>query len=211
MTNEQFERWMDFSLRMARTCFKEDGTPPRSVIVELVEDYFGSLNDDDIPCYVDWDNSRPYAEDSPCYRKTRRCECWDCKGVKKPDCRWNCEDGWIFEYATPCGVGDDFSTWSWDNIIVRDWMDEIDHRWAAIHEEIFGDDDLITEPIFDSIRDPVHCCVRAGLDIASAPSAGVIGFTAGDLRRMYAEGLPDWVKGAFTAFDEIKDDQGVWL
>jgi hypothetical protein len=40
---------------------------------------------------------------------------------------------------------------------------------------------------------PVHCCIRAGLDMASAPSAGVIGFTAGQVRRMYPEGVPDWV------------------
>jgi hypothetical protein len=31
------------------------------------------------------------------------------------------------------------------------------------------------------------------LDCASAPSAGVIGFTAGDVRRMYPEGVPEWV------------------
>jgi len=42
---------------------------------------------------------------------------------------------------------------------------------------------------------PVTCCIRAGLDMASAPSGGVIGFTAGDIRRMYPEGVPDWITG----------------
>jgi hypothetical protein len=40
---------------------------------------------------------------------------------------------------------------------------------------------------------PVCCCIRAGMDLASAPSAGVIGFTAGDVRAMFPEGVPDWV------------------
>jgi hypothetical protein len=51
--------------------------------------------------------------------------------------------------------------------------------------------------VYDKARNrwvgPVACCVRAGLDMASEPSAGVIGFTAGDVRRMYPEGVPAWV------------------
>lgn len=40
---------------------------------------------------------------------------------------------------------------------------------------------------------PVNCCVRAGLDLASEPSMGVIGFTVGDIRKMYPAGVPDWI------------------
>ena len=82
---------------------------------------------------------------------------------------------------------------------------------------------------------PVHICVRAGLDLAVAESAGVLGYTAGDLRRMYPEGVPDWVKGEPTwetvgikaivpgvgfvpepkgdakSFDELPDDAEVWI
>jgi hypothetical protein len=42
---------------------------------------------------------------------------------------------------------------------------------------------------------PATCCIRAGLDMAVAVSGGVLGFTAGDLRKMYPEGVPDWVTG----------------
>jgi len=31
--------------------------------------------------------------------------------------------------------------------------------------------------------------------MAVSPSAGVLGFTAGELRKMYPEGVPDWVTG----------------
>jgi hypothetical protein len=71
--------------------------------------------------------------------------------------------------------------------------------------------------------DQVRCCLRAGLDFASAPSAGVIGFTAGDLRRMYPEGVPDWVfppgerlnywpDGPVNGtFEELPDSAGVLM
>ena len=38
-----------------------------------------------------------------------------------------------------------------------------------------------------------QCCIRAGLDLACGPAVGVIGFTAGDLRRMYHGRVPRWI------------------
>ena len=73
------------------------------------------------------------------------------------------------------------------------------------------------------------------MDCAYSPSMGVIGFTAGDIRRMYPEGVPDWVKGdkpwdtipikaiipgvGFVpgeavengTFEEIEDDRPIWI
>lgn len=67
----------------------------------------------------------------------------------------------------------------------------------------------------------VRCCIRAGLDCASAPSAGVAGFTVGDLRRMYPHGIPEWVFSDWKAAKtnkpvdlnskKIKDMEAVWL
>ena len=59
----------------------------------------------------------------------------------------------------------------------------------------------------------VSCCIRAGLDMASEPSAGVVGFTVGDLRRMYPFGLPAWVAIHFTTpiTADVDDAAGVWL
>lgn len=73
--------------------------------------------------------------------------------------------------------------------------------------------------------DPVRCCLRAGIDFAGEASAGVLGFTAGDLRRMWPEGVPDWVfppdeklSIAFTSppvvsgtFADLPDNAGVVL
>ena len=71
----------------------------------------------------------------------------------------------------------------------------------------------ICEPFGNRFLDQVPCCIRAGLDIASAPSAGVLGFTVGDLRRMYPFGIPGWITAGFTPpiSAETADDAGVWL
>lgn len=64
----------------------------------------------------------------------------------------------------------------------------------------------------------VHCCVRAGIDLAVAPSAGVAGFTAGQVRKMYPDGVPAWAKEGWCGPDDepvqwenIPDDKYVWL
>ena len=67
----------------------------------------------------------------------------------------------------------------------------------------------------------VRCCIRAGLDLAAQPSAGVAGFTVGDLRRMYRGTIPAWiVQGLVDPKTEqsidlnsrrVKDPEPVWL
>jgi hypothetical protein len=61
--------------------------------------------------------------------------------------------------------------------------------------------------------DQVQACVRAGFDIAVAPSGGVVGFTVGDLRRMFPDGIPDWVLEGFDPpiTEASPDSDGVWL
>jgi hypothetical protein len=61
--------------------------------------------------------------------------------------------------------------------------------------------------------DQVICCIRTGFDMAVKQSGGVIGFTAGDVRRMYDGAVPDWIEGQDwdTPFDRIPDDAPVWL
>jgi hypothetical protein len=62
----------------------------------------------------------------------------------------------------------------------------------------------------------VACCVRAAIDVAIKPSAGVVGYTAGDLRRMYPDGFPPWLADAFESkfladLRTVPDTTSVWL
>lgn len=61
-------------------------------------------------------------------------------------------------------------------------------------------------------------CIRAGLDMATRIGGGVVGFTVGDLKRMYPEGIPDWVSAHYTNeagapadLNTGKDEDSIWL
>jgi hypothetical protein len=102
---------------------------------------------------------------------------------------------------------DEKSRWPWSATCVSDHIKE--------HHEVFipdywsldrGDDEAKIEARIERARsrfvDPISCCIRAGLDVAVSPSAGVCGYTAGDIRKMYPEGVPEWVKAFFDGTDE---------
>ena len=62
--------------------------------------------------------------------------------------------------------------------------------------------------------DMLVACVRAGFDVAVAPSGGVIGFTVGDLRDIFDGTIPEWVTEHFeepAAVLAAVRDEGVWL
>lgn len=189
ITPIQFERWKDFSLRMARTCFKHRRVPSAKEITENVEHFFDCLDPEDLLSIVDWDHSDAYPEGSSRYQRTMRAACWHCSktghGKRLPDCQYHCEDGQIFDYAHAQYVTDMCSghAESWNPYY---WEDLSGREYEKRDEQFCG---------------PVLCCIRAGLDLAVAPSAGVMGFTAGDIRRMYPEGVPEWVTGGDEKWD----------
>jgi hypothetical protein len=57
--------------------------------------------------------------------------------------------------------------------------------------------DHLVEKIADQYETPLHCCIRAGMDMCFEQSAGVLGFTVGTLREMWPEGIPDWLASQF--------------
>ena len=180
MTQEQYERWKDFSLRMARTCFKRRRNPTAKEIAANVADFFDCLDSEDRLSIVNWDHSAPYPEGSSNYCRTYRCPCWNCsKSNAESPCPYHCEDGSIYDYASAGFVCDTCAELS------ENWNP---YYWSDLSESEYGRRD-------EQFTGPVRCCIRAGLDVAVSPSMGVMGFTAGDLRRMYPEGVPDWVTG----------------
>lgn len=112
---------------------------------------------------------------------------------------------WILEDDVP-----DIADWDSSPAYVCDRISCIlDSR--HYHERFLANGEV--EPRGNLFLDQVTACIRAGLDVASAPSAGVLGFTVGDLRRMYPLGLPEWIAEYFKEpiTPELADDLGVWL
>lgn len=96
--------------------------------------------------------------------------------------------------------------WDESNISdsVKEYFDCI--RWKNPYGE---NDDLQESKLYRNIT----AIIRASLDVAIQPSAGVGGFTVGDLRKMYPEGLPEWVQQFFEhpIKRSAKNAEPVWL
>lgn len=103
---------------------------------------------------------------------------------------------------------------------VCDMVTEWDESWNPY----YWAQDARTKRWDDRWGTRIRCCLRAGLDMACEPSMGVVGFTAGDLRRMYRGAVPAWIsdgwqtggffsgnRGVPIAFAEIPDTDGVLL
>lgn len=213
MTRKQYERWLDFAVRMARGCYRHRTIPSGTWIEERMRTFIESC-EDVYPSLKDWDHNT----------------------------RWVRGDYAVGDLFTMSfdDVGHDFYTRAEEKLHdeadelfdrlcderdIDDWK-ESDALRKAIHEERLS---VLNSRAFERrseehqdrwerfFKDPVCCCVRAGLDMASAPSAGVVGFTVGDLRKMYPEGIPDWVavfkdgKGKKIDIRTRPDSEGVWL
>lgn len=155
MTKEQYERWKDFALRMARTCFANRRRPSASWIIEQVESWFY------------W---RDYQEDHGEYNS------WDQDDF--PLCDHVSE--FFDDYPAVCCRACSQSRWDdgYDATLECRCQEKGDLAWEQYDDQWYG---------------PVRCCLRAGIDFACEPSAGVMGFTVGDVRKMYPEGVPEWI------------------
>lgn len=105
-----------------------------------------------------------------------------------------------------------YRRYSSKNRLICDWVGkeygEYDRTLTRLVVSKDGDYDTV-------LRSCLMCCIRAALDVAVAPSGGVVGYTVGDLRSMWApRPLPFWVTAYFKNPDEIataSDDEPVWL
>lgn len=108
---------------------------------------------------------------------------WD-DSVKLDGIQWDCAGTRVDEYL-------------WDN------------RYEFEREYKNGN----IEVVRGRFGDMLAACVRAGFDLAVAPSGGVVGFTVGDLRGAFGGEIPEWVAGSFDPAlpANAADSEGVWL
>lgn len=240
MTNTQYMRWKDFALRAARTWYRNSRRPSAAWVEEQVAVFFDHLEDtpEDIPLIENWDRSRDYppSEKDDFY--------WTPELEIHPPVAWRMEhlppeadstegDDWQrhcrqLHGRVSYGVGDRFVMTFEDDIYDLD-LDTYDKENGREIEA------KAWEQYQDQWLGPVGCCIRAGLDLATELSMGVIGFTAGDIRAMYhPEGVPEWISNPGlkwqvcttrphpvgfmiedTAvngeFNEMPDDAALWL
>ena len=178
MQPEQFDRWKDFATRAARHIFAGDGRPGKPSghwVWRTVDDFFDRIDPEDIVCIRSWDHTDPYPEGHPYYEDSKS---WFPRGVG----------------PSVSGLMHDYE-WDWDSRAeLLDLMPRsLRKRWDRLDEDAPDRADALLADWTERYYNPVTCCVRAGLDMTAQPSAGVLGFTAGDMRGMYPAGVPDWL------------------
>lgn len=199
MTPLQYDRWKDFAMRMARACFIGQRRPSPEWILENVTNFFERFFDDaEMAATVeDWDSAPDYVCD--------RMSDFACDHDELPG-------------YTRIRRDDEERVDRYRNRLRRQGLDDeavekmVDAFENKLDETIEARDCAAFGQWEDQWLGPVSCCVRAGLDIACEPSAGVAGFTVGDLRAMYPEGIPDWIHDVYEGkLRSAADGEGVWL
>ena len=175
MSLNKVDLWQDFARRMARTCYAKRNSPDLAWIDNRIQHFFDCYIDrEDIDLYICWDQVLPYPESHSQYKKT---------GYNSPAC--------ICDLVAElfCDV------WSHSSNFATEKQNRLlDYYWDRGDFENF---DWIRAQVVERYEDPIHCCLRTGMDLIFDQSEGVIGFTAGDLQRMYPEGVPDWLDQKF--------------
>jgi hypothetical protein len=172
----KFARWQDFALRMARTCYAKRTNPSLSEIESEIQSFF--------EYYVSQEYADLYID-------------WDCS--KNFPGRSD-GPGYVCDMVSSLFE----SVWSHPTAhATKRQLPLLDYYWERGE---FDEYDEIKEAIVDRWESPVSCCLRSGMDFAYSQSAGVLGFTAADLRAMYPEGVPGWITAGWTIdFDLIPD------
>ena len=180
MTQVANERWIDFSTRIARACYADNEQPSLKWILDSLECIFTEIKDD-LSLYTSWDDTEPYPKDHEYYNS------------KDPTDRPLLLSSLISE-----GIEDEIyarihrhSTEKESRVLEKLLERRDKDRWLEAYNHL-------KNQIVHRWSSPVHCCLRAGIDVAKSPSAGVVGFVVGDLKKMYPEGIPDWICDKWT-------------
>lgn len=101
--------------------------------------------------------------------------------------------------------------WSHPRALLCDFMSEYcwDHNLKKEKEDRKGNCEVVDSKMGIALR----CCIRAACDVAVAPSAGVLGWTVGDLKKMWkGRKLPKWVTDFWEGdITTAPDEAAIWL
>lgn len=191
MTKDDFENWKDFALRMAWNIYGDRDN--FEWIVEHVEDFFEELEQPEEHWVADSPKMYEYVEN------------WDSsKAERGVDGR----QPWRMEPV--CDMMADF-----ENEESPDWLSTLS---SAVERGYVEGDELtaVAEQLIELWEQrwtaTVSNCIRAGLDMATEIGGGVVGFTLGDVRKMYPEGLPAFARRHYDHdLDVLPDDEPIWL
>lgn len=169
---------------MAKTCYRQSKKPSFLWILGALDQTFEYVEEEGVDCFMSWDGVKLSHDGEP---------------VTEALCDWIQE---VIEYELWSNPYD-FATTAEAQKLNR-WNNK--DRFDVVKYE------KVKESIINRACEPVHSCVRAGLDMVTG-NDGVLGFTIGDLKRMYKpDPIPDWIHIQFAGkLLDAKDSDGVML
>lgn len=195
MTPEQYLRWKNFAIRMAHRGWPRLPRKSRRFVASCVKDFFRSLEQDYLREGRWRSNTDPGDRNYGLLSRIRDWDNTDSHSTWRDEYGHSSNGPYISDIVS--GMEEHWNPhyWAYDSRDYKRW----DERWGT----------------------RIRCCIRAGLDVASSPSAGVVGFCVGDLKRMYSGNIPPWIdaffvnrdaRGRFCApISRAPNDQLVWL
>jgi hypothetical protein len=216
MTELEYKRWKNFSIRMAWRGYSRVPRKSKVYLTNIVKDFFRHLDgyltiNETLPVNIDPKWGMDFADHQSEFLRDR-IKSWD--GTESHP-TWRDRYGHSTNGPYICDI-------------VSEWID----NWA---EGNTYDEDVEYRRWDNLWGSRIRSCIRAGMDCAVGPSMGVMGFTAGDLRRMYRGKVPYWVMGTEPlevhhfvgvipgvglvpgeaktngVFSSVPDEVGVWL
>ncbi len=200
MDVNQYELWKDFSMRMATRVIRRR-EKLRQQVIDAVEDFFGTLESD----YFQINEVLPVAWDEK-WRMDMNNNMRQLEFLRDRVKSWDHTDRhptWKDRYGHStngpyiCDIVSTLEVDHW-NPHASSWsieeLDELEDSGFDLDEQKRIKSRCLADHHWtETVGADIRCCLRAGLDCACEPSMGVMGFTAGDIRRMYPEGVPEWV------------------
>lgn len=73
--------------------------------------------------------------------------------------------------------------------------------WDGFYSKVFT----------EKVKTDISCAFKIAIDLYIELSGGVIGFTVGDVRKVFDNNIPQFVQDFYPGINEAKDSDSIWL
>ena len=91
--------------------------------------------------------------------------------------------------------------WSCGNDRYNGFGDLLFDYWDGFYDGTFS----------EKVKTDISCAFGIGIDLYIKQSGGVVGFTVGDLRKVFDNNIPQFIQEYYPGIDSASDSDSIWL
>lgn len=91
-------------------------------------------------------------------------------------------------------------------------------NWDSGNERYYGFSDMLYEywndfypTVTKKVKTDISCAFRIAIDLYIEQSGGVVGYTVGDLRKVFDNNIPQFIQEYYPGIESAKDSDSIWL